>query len=436
MPRLLGLGLLLSAGLAQDPAAEAVARFLAAESGDERRAAAEQVVATGAPFEAVRDLLRRGRDYADDVPRGRILRSRVGSDGLDHKVLILVPEDYDPGRALPVRMNLHGGMGAPEWKELDGSWAGGWRPQSDQIVILPAGWWDSMWWEHSQAENLEAILADVKRTWNVDEDRVVLFGNSDGGAALFFYAFRQPDRWSGYAGFVGPPDRLARGNLRPDGQMHLSNLRGQRFHLGYGEDDPLCPIEHIRRYMALFQEHGADLDWYANEGQEHSLSLTAEQERAFGRFLWGTPRDPLPERLTWATERTDRYNRRGWLVIDELVEPERGHEVDTSNVLPRWGTRIQLRGPDMEPRPWGRVELEREGNTVRAATRRVARFTLLVSPDELDLSRPIEVVVDGKMLFRGVVEPSLEVLVRWALVDDDRRLLFAAEIPIVLGEEG
>lgn len=406
--------------------------FWEATTVAERAAAGERLAASGAAFEPVLAALRRGRPYPPDVERGRILRERTGANGLRHPYMILVPEDYDPEIAYPVRLDLHGGMGASEWKELDGAWSPGWRSVSGAIVVAPAGWWDSMWWEWSQAENIEAILREVVRTWNVDVDRVVAYGGSDGGAALFFLAMRQPDRFHGFAGHVAPPDRLVRADFRPDGQMHVSNLAGQRFHLGFGEKDRKVPLEHVERYLHLFEQHGAKIDWYVLAGQGHALRIPPEREDQLARFLWRGRRDPLPDRLSWATERTDRYARRSWLVIDELAPADEDHEVDESNVLPRFGTRIQLRGPTAARVPWGRVELEREGNVVRATTRRVRRFRLLISPDEFDLERPIRVEVDGRVLHDGRVEPSVGTLLAWAARDDDRSRLFAAEIPIEL----
>ena len=84
-------------------------------------------------------------------------------------------------------------------------------------------------------------------------------------------------------------------------------------------------------------------------------------------------------------------------------------------------------------RPSGRVDLVRDGNTVTATTRRVAGFTLLISPDQFDLSKPIRVVADGKVVFDGTVTPSVPTLLKWAAKDNDRTMLFAADVPVRLG---
>lgn len=78
----------------------------------------------------------------------------------------------------------------------------------------------------------------------------------------------------------------------------------------------------------------------------------------------------------------------------------------------------------------GRVDLVRTGNTVEAQTRGVAAFTLLLSPDEFDFSQPVTVVTNGRGAFEGRGERSVATLVKWAARDNDRTMLFGAELPI------
>ena len=82
--------------------------------------------------------------------------------------------------------------------------------------------------------------------------------------------------------------------------------------------------------------------------------------------------------------------------------------------------------------PSGRVDLVREGNTVRATTRGVGAFTLLLSPDVFDFATPVTVIADGKTVFAGPVKPSVETLMTWAARDNDRTMLYGAALPIVL----
>jgi hypothetical protein len=84
------------------------------------------------------------------------------------------------------------------------------------------------------------------------------------------------------------------------------------------------------------------------------------------------------------------------------------------------------------PRLPGRVDLVRTGNTVQATTRGVASFTLLLSPDMFDFNQPIKVVANGRTVFEGRVERNLKTLLKWAARDNDRTMLYAAELKIKL----
>jgi hypothetical protein len=78
----------------------------------------------------------------------------------------------------------------------------------------------------------------------------------------------------------------------------------------------------------------------------------------------------------------------------------------------------------------GRIDLIRTGNRVEARSKGVAAFTLLLSPDQFDLSRAVTVVVNGRTAFNGIVQRDVRTLLKWAARDNDRTMLFAAELPI------
>jgi poly(3-hydroxybutyrate) depolymerase len=82
--------------------------------------------------------------------------------------------------------------------------------------------------------------------------------------------------------------------------------------------------------------------------------------------------------------------------------------------------------------PSGRVDLTRSGNIVTAATRGVAAFTLLLSPDQFDFGKPVKVVANGRTVFEGKIEKNLRTLLTFAAADNDRTMLFGAEIRVDL----
>ena len=77
-------------------------------------------------------------------------------------------------------------------------------------------------------------------------------------------------------------------------------------------------------------------------------------------------------------------------------------------------------------------DLVRSGNTVQATTKGVAAFTLLLSPDKFDFSQPVIVTANGHEVFHARVQPSVETLLKWAARDNDRTMLYAAELKVKL----
>ncbi len=82
------------------------------------------------------------------------------------------------------------------------------------------------------------------------------------------------------------------------------------------------------------------------------------------------------------------------------------------------------------PVPSGRVELTQLGNEVEVHTSGVRRYTLLLSPRQFDLDRPIRVTTNGKLSYEGRVLKSTETMLRWAVRDRDRTMLYLAELSI------
>jgi predicted esterase len=374
-----------------------------------------------AAFAAEYEILRAGPTYADDVPTGRIEKTRAISSGVEHRYVLLVPDDYDPTRRYPVAFYLHGGVSRPD----PGPGGGWWRNYGvidghDRIAVVPLSWSESFWWHASQVENLRGILTDLKRTYNVDENRVVVFGTSDGGTGAYFLAFRDTTPWAAFLPFIGDPRVLLNPANGADGDVHLANVWNKPLFIVNGETDPLYPARQIVPFLGALENIQADFEFTAKPGG-HNTSWWPEEEANIERFVADHPRMPHPERVFWATERTDRYNRAHWVVIDEL-----GPLADDDSR--RYLASVTAGGDA------GVVDARRDGNTVTLLAYGVRRLTLLVSPDAFDLERPVRVIANGEPVFEGVVRPDANVLRRWAAIDQDRTMLYAAEVAIRLPE--
>ena len=489
---------------------EAFAAYWAAASVAEATAAAPAITASGVDFGAALARLKKGRTYDPKAPRGvQALTRTAGTTAFPYTVD--VPAGYDAAKKYQVRVQLHGGVGRPD-PAVRGDGSIGALAGGEQIYVLPQAWAAAEWWTPAQDENLPAILDHVKRTWNVDENRIVLSGVSDGGTAAFYAAMRDTTPYAGFLPLNGFIMVLRNRDLGIAGALFPHNLMNKPFFVVNGGRDPLYPAARVEPYLRHFGSLGLTMVYKPQPEAEHNTAWWPTVKAEFEGFVAGHPREPHPARLTWQTDSPTSHNRAHWLVIDRLAPSRPEAELpDLNNFVageePNFGIRsngmrvttvlagsnaqafglqpgdlvhaingrdlpealeltdflgiyepgtalhfevdrgketVDLKGtyrPTLLPRVTplfprgrlnGRVDLVREGNTVRATTRGVAAFTLLLSPDVFDFGRPITVVADGRTVFTGPVRTSVETLVTWAARDNDRTMLYGAALPIAL----
>ena len=396
------------------------AAFWAAATPSAAARAAGTLVADGVSFDAAWARLKDGRPYAA-APTGTIdMPIRIG--GIDpFPNTIDVPENYDPSRRWPVRVQLHGGIGREESSPQRGPNRIAGEPQ---IYVFPSARADAAWWHHDQVENIGTLLDRVKRAYNVDESRIYLTGVSDGGTGTYFLAMRDATPWAACLPLIGDPGVLLNESADTDGQLYPTNAAACPFFIVNAEHDPLYPAGVIAPMIGMFTRAGVKLEFHRQPTGGHDVSWWPAIRAPYEAFVHAHPRNPYPDRLSWETERTDRYNRVDWLVIDELGT--------TSSDVPLLDENMDDEGKEMYPRsePSGRVDLERYGNAIKAFARGVRRFTLLLSPDVFDFKKPITVTVNGNTAFSGVVKKDPAVLLKWAARDNDRTMLFGAELSV------
>jgi hypothetical protein len=535
-------GVTISATQVRAPAAAATAAafssFFDARTAPEVAAASDRIVASGVGFDEALGRLRQGRVYSRDVPRG-VVQGSYRSQGGEYFYTLDVPESYDPARPYQVRVQLHGGVGRIEASAPPRSGSNGRLPGVEQIYVMPYAWRDAPWWTGRQVENLRAILDVVKRTYNVDENRVVVSGVSDGGTGVYYTAMRDTTPFASFLPLNGFILVLKNETAEADGDLFPNNLMNKPLFVVNGGRDPMYPMSLVDPYMEHLKRAGVDLLYRPQPNAAHDTSWWPEVKDSFERFVADHPRVPLPDALSWESGPPNIPSRAHWVIIDRIgADWDRGSDAGGSDAggndrgrapggdneppLPdvnRMSTRPSLdfgirgsgtrinrvvkgsnadqiglrpgdvvvtinnqpalagtdvadllhgyppgrpllitvtRGGESErpvrlsgryaptvlpgesdamfprQRESGRIDLTRTGNRVEARSRGVAAFTLLLSPDQFDMNRGVTVVVNGRTVFDGIVQKNIRTLLKWAARDNDRTMLFAAELQIAV----
>lgn len=403
--------------------------FWSASNADQAAEAARRLLASGAGFDELLAHLRRGRQYSAR-PTGRIeLPSRDRGVLLDNAVEI--PADYDPARAWPVRVSLHGGVGraAPRPGEQPRPLTNR-TPSAGEIVVHPRAWAGSEWWTSGQMANVARLLDRLKRDYNVDESRVYVTGISDGGTGVYFLAMRDATPWAACLPLNGHPLVLANPDVGAEGQLYPGNLVNCPLHVVNGGRDRLYPAASVTPFIDMFRRGGIAVDYQVYPEAGHDVSWWPEERPRYEAFLAAHRRVSHPERISWETERTDRGHRFRWLVVEKLGARPSDVALSDINRYPRSpGREVALYD---RARPSGRVDAVRRGNAFDVRTRGVQAFTLLLSPDVLDFARPVRVTVNGRVVHDAAVKADPAVLLKWAARDSDRTMLYGAELAIAV----
>ena len=511
------------AASAQEPASAVDRAFRSFWSAPNAMSAAERIepiLKSGVSFDEALSRVRHGRDYEADVPRGLQFGRHRTADGMDHEYAFVIPRDYDPSRPYQVRFQLHGGIARARPPVGSRIRVDALPSGVEEITVYPGGWVRALWWSATQVENLARIIDRLKRTYNIDENRVYLTGISDGGTGVYYMAFKDVTPWASFVPLIGNMVVLGTPSVRAEGELYPGNAVNAPFYVVNTGRDRLYPAHVIALYVDHLRKLGGAVVYRVYPELEHSTEWWPNERPELEAFVHDHPREPLPDTISWQTERVDRFNRARWLIIDRLgaVAGEsrlpdtnllrrgreldfglrvnwavdrgrRAHDVaagsnafriglragdrfveingapvetgqDIARQLERWeegaplrfvierdGDRVVLEGVfdpaevDVPPapifprrRPSGRVDLVRRGNVVEASTEGVRAFTLLLSPSIFDFRRPITVVANGRTAFEGMVEPSVATLLKWAARDNDRTMVFGAELNIELAK--
>ena len=507
----------LSAGqpAARPTADAAFASFFQAADQKQAAAGVGEIVASGVSFEEAFRRLKQGRPYSREVPRGAVQRSHRTETG-EYFYSLDIPETYDPTRKYQVRLQLHGGVGRIEENVPPKSSTTGRLMGAEQIYVMPYAWRDAPWWSGRQIENLRSIIDAVKRTYNVDENRIVLAGVSDGGTGAYFVAMRDTTPFASFLPLNGFIMVLKNETSEDEGDLSPNNLLNKPLFVVNGGRDPIYPTSTVDPYIEHLKGAGVVLDYRPQPNAAHDTSWWPDVKESFEQFVADHPRRPLPDTLTWESGPPNIPSRSHWLVIERLaparsaaaaladanrmtirpaadfgirasgtrvnrvVKGSNAEQIgmragdrvvalnnqptapgtDVADVLRnfpagrpiivtvmRGNESIRLTGryaPTVLPgeaeamfprqRDSGRVDLTRVDNRITATTSGVAAFTLLLSPDQFDFNRPVSVVVNGQTTFAGTVNKNLGTLLKWAALDNDRTMLFAAELPIQVAQ--
>lgn len=349
------------------------------------------------------------------LPASPISLGPLGDDGVSIEVRFRLPRGYDPRRAWPLMLTLHGtGDHASTWLRGSAAILG---DHADRMIVAAAEQLDGPGFilNAAQENRPRSLLAAFRRLFHIDNNRVFVMGYSLGGHRSFITAAMHPDLLAGampLAGTLALPlnDLLF--------EPMLANTRLTQLLVVWGANDidfGITPRNHALRELAgrlkLSNLDFVELPGIGHHGVRPPAAALAK--------LLEVRRDPWPRTVRHCF-RTPDTGRAWWLRALRMT----GEPIPTTalRVRPKAGEDPALVMKQEIERRIGRIEAQIEGQTITLTTARTAEVEICLHPRLLDLEKAITVMRRGKTVFNARVEPDPALLLDHA----DRDWDFAA----------
>lgn len=204
--------------------------------------------------------------------RGQLRRAfRSELDGTLQPYMIRLPDDYDPAKRYPLIVFLHGS--ASDETDLPSA---GFLSRGNSFEMCPRarGTSHSYLTPESQVDIAEAV-ADVRASYPIDTDKIVLAGFSMGGYGVYRTFWEHPTAYRALAVISGDPDL---GNRWSDEKGHpdftdpeyLKPFTGVPIFVFHGKADRNCPYKLAERAVHELRSAGAEVTFVTEEEKGHA----------------------------------------------------------------------------------------------------------------------------------------------------------------------
>ncbi|MGD2134539.1 MAG: glycoside hydrolase family 3 N-terminal domain-containing protein, partial [Gemmatimonadales bacterium] len=263
----------------------------------------------------------------------QVLTSFSDVDDTEQPYGLYLPPDYDASRAYPLVISLHGAGSNhrlnlrrvfgksnaegendveasryfPEWEDVD------------YIVASPYAR-GTMGYQGIAEQDVLDVLADVKRRFSIDENRVYLTGLSMGGGGTLWLGLTRPDLWAAIAPVCPAP---------PEGTDDFAaNVLHVPVHIHQGGADPVVQPQGTRQWVERLEGLGTSVEYTEYPGVGHDSWVNAYADGRIFDWFDRFRRNPYPDRVRFVSDRY-AYDTAYWVRLDALL-PARPARIDAA----------------------------------------------------------------------------------------------------------
>jgi poly(3-hydroxybutyrate) depolymerase len=314
---------------------------------------------------------------------------------------LYVPRSYDPKKAYPLLVTLHGatsnhllnrrrvfGLGnRPGESDYEAIRNDVPYPDVDFIVAAAYGRGEVAGYSGIAEGDVLRVMDDVARAYTIDPDRVHLTGLSMGGGGTWQIGLRYPDRFASitpvcavanltmfpWAAAMRPLDKEL--SELTSAMAVAENASNQQVFIFHGDEDGAVPVEQSRKMVEIYKGLGwldKSVHYFELPGVHHFAWDFSYRDASLFDRIREVRRERFPEHVVYKTHSV-RYNKAYWLRIDRIDH----------------GMKL------------ARIDGHRSPGLFEVTTENLSAFSILLDPEIAPAGKPIEVKVDGKAIYKG-----------------------------------
>ena len=350
------------------------------------------------------------------------------NDSTNTSYLVHLPKNYNPNKKYPVLIFLHGAVRFTTLSNYQiakkdlGNWNRFYTKYAtlnDVILVFPSANKEYNWMTPDNGFFMvPEIVRQIKKTININDNKVFISGHSNGATGSFSYAMKQPTQFAGFYGFNTQPKVYTGGTF-------IENILNRSFINFSTDQDYYYPPNANNSLDSLMKSINADYKDYRYKGFPHWFPEFDESEPAYKILfsdLMKRKRIPFPQKINWEFD-DNKYGNIDWLTnikLDTLrqnktwqkplnFEINKWLEYDKNDRLV--SVNVNEKAFDF-PRKSGKIIAAFENNIFKIKTSRIKSFTISISPEMVNLKKKIKIYINGKLYFNKKIKYNREFMLQ------------------------